>query len=85
MEQLKNAEQTLKEIGGLVGAVDGDYIGKVRRLVQEFTVESWRVRNLLSLVEYLQDKLKDIEEGYPVDIEAVIRSSQKEIDRIMKR
>jgi len=62
MDQLKISQNTLKEIGGLLGAVDGNYIEKCKELIQQYNLICWKNENLIILVRTLIDKLKNKEE-----------------------
>ena len=62
----------VKEINGLVGAVDGDSLRAIRRLVEEYNRAAWRLERCGDLIEFMLDKVPD-------DIRGVVEKEYKEV------
>ena len=67
----------VKEINGLVGAVDGDSLRAIRRLVEEYNRVAWRLERCGDLIEFMLDKVPD-------DIRGVVEKEYKEVSSKMK-
>lgn len=64
----------VKEINGLVGAVDGDTLGAVRRLVEAYNKTAWKLERCVDLIEYMKDKVpRDVRNEVEWELYKVMR------------
>ena len=62
----------VKEINGLVGAVDGDTISALRRLISKYNETVWKMERYRSMIEYMMDKVPD-------DVKAAVERELEEV------
>ena len=64
LEDMTKEELTayIKEINGLLGAVDGDTIGSLKKFIRIYNIISWQVEKYYMIICFLIDKIDNIED-----------------------
>jgi len=66
----------IKEVNGILGAIDGDTIKATRKLVEAYNVTAWQVEQYRNLIDFLLDR---------VDNESDKHYVKKRMEEISKR
>ena len=70
----ENCCDLLKEVNGLIGAIDGDTLSRLRKLISQYDVTCWQVEEYYVLLSTVLDN-----ENVPQSLRSFIKSRIQEI------
>ena len=56
--------EIIREVNGILGAVDGDTVKASKRLVRAYNITSWEVDRLRDIIRFLLDRVGDEDKQY---------------------
>ena len=60
----ENYYKIIREVNGILGAVDGDTVKASKRLVRAYNITSWEVDRLRDVIRFLLDRVGDEDRQY---------------------
>ena len=78
----------IKQLNGLLGAVDGDTIKAIKKMLEICNVTAWQVKKYLERINYLVERAETHDKAFVIKglnrIQGKVRKISKEVNHVRK-